>query len=49
MFVDPSYLLMTAQTYWRGAMDPGTCDHFHHEWVAQTWYWLLVWAQESYS
>lgn len=46
---DPTYFLMSAEMYWRGAMDPGVGDYFHHEWVAQSWLCLFFWAEECYE
>lgn len=43
---DPPWTLIAARMYWKGAMDPETSDYFHHAWVIQTWYCLLVWAEE---
>lgn len=44
--VDPTFLLMSAEMYWRDAMDPKTIDYFHREWVIRSWYVLLLWVAE---
>lgn len=46
--VDPSYLLMCAEVYWRGLSDPGLCDYFYEDHQTQVWHCLLLWAEESY-